>query len=386
MASIRKRTWSTKTGEKSAWIVAYLHKDKDGKLKQHIRTFATKKAAAEWRATMTVERQRGIHVPATTSITIAEAGARWIEGAQNDGLEASTVVGYGQYLKYHITPFIGDFRLADLSAASIEDFRNELRREGRSPAMVKKVITALGSIITHAMSLGLASRNPVREAAQYGRRRARLSARHQKRLEVGIDIPTKEELAAILQAAAGRWRPLIWTTVFTGLRASEIRGLRWEDVDLKAATLQVRQRADRWNRIGSPKSAASQREVPLTPKLVGILKEWKLACPKGPQELVFPDDDGTVVSLTVIRRQALGKTQIAAGLSRDAINPKYAMHSFRHAAASLLIESGKFTAKEIQALLGHSSIQMTFDTYGHLFRDPETTQKKMAALEAQLVG
>jgi len=65
--------------------------------------------------------------------------------------------------------------------------------------------------------------------------------------------------------------------------------------------------------------------------------------------------------------------------------PKYGMHSLRHAAASLFIEQG-FTPKKVQALMGHSSIQMTFDTYGHLFPSQESDQEAMRQLQARLVG
>jgi hypothetical protein len=63
MASIRKRTWSTAKGERSAWIVAYLYKGTDGQRKQHIKTFATKSAATEWRAELQVRQKHGLHIP-----------------------------------------------------------------------------------------------------------------------------------------------------------------------------------------------------------------------------------------------------------------------------------------------------------------------------------
>ena len=383
MASIRKRTWTTKSGEKSAWIVAYLHKSK-----QHIRTFKTKKAAAEWRATMTVERQKGIHVPASTSITVAEAGQRWLDQAMNDGLELASVEVYRQHLELHIAPFLGDVRLAELTAAGVEDFRVTLatgKDRRRSPALIRKVVISLGSILGHAMALGLASRNVVREAAGHSRRRQRLAKRHEKRLEIGVDIPTKDELRLILSHARGRWRALIVTAIFTGLRASELRGLTWKDVDLDAATLRVRQRADRWNKIGSPKSASSAREVPLAPMAVNALKEWQLACPKGDFDLVFPDDNGNVVALVVIRRQALGKTLVNAGLCASQSHPKYSMHNLRHAAASLFIEQG-FSPKKVQTLMGYSDIGMTFNVYGHLFPSQDSDAEAMRQLQARLVG
>src|SRR6516165_8767018 len=78
-----------------------------------------------------------------------------------------------------------------------------------------------------------------------------------------------------------KYRPLLLTAIFTGLRASELRGLRWEDVDLPHAKLHVRQRADWYNKIDKPKSESSERTVPLTPIVVNTLREWKLRCPKG---------------------------------------------------------------------------------------------------------
>ena len=380
MASVRKRTWNTKTGEKSAWVVAYMHKGK-----QHLKTFPSKREATAWRAEMQTEQKKGIHTPASVSITVSEAAGRWLDQAMNDGLERSTVVGYQQQVKYHIEPFIGPQRLADLSAAGIEDFRNQLHREGRSPAMVRKVVISLGGIFAHAMSAGLAARNPVREATQYGKRRQRLAARHTARLEVGRDIPSKDELRLILSHASGRWRALIVTAIFTGLRASELRGLAWDDVDLDRVTLRVRQRADKWNQIGSLKSATSAREVSLAPMVVNALKEWQLACPKGPRGLVFPDDHGNVVSLTVIRWQALGKTLVAAGLCASQAHPKYSIHNLRHAAASLFIEQG-LSPKKVQALMGHSDIGMTFNVYGHLFPSQDGDQEAMRQLQARLIG
>jgi integrase len=385
MASVRKRTWQTKTGEKSAWVVAYTLKGK-----QHLKTFRTKREATAWRAEMQHEVKEGIHTPATASISVAEAGALWLAQAAMDGLEASTVMQYRQHLDYHIAPFLGHVKLAELAPASIQEFRNRLIGEGRSHVMAKKVITSLGAILAAAMATGRVARNVVREQTRQQRtRERRLEKRHDKRLDVGVDLPTKDEIRAMLGAAQGRWRPLVVTAVFTGLRASELRGLTWADVDLDVdldrATLRVRQRADRWNKIGSPKSATSQREVPLAPMVVNTLKEWRLACPKGEANLVFPNRVGKIETLPSIHRRGLGPLQVAAGLTTDPIHPKYGLHSLRHAAASLFIEQG-FSPKRVQALMGHSSIQMTFDTYGHLFPSKDDDAAAMQQLQARLVG
>jgi integrase len=383
MAKVRKRTWTSKAGEQTAWIADYL--DQAGK--RHIKTFATQKAAKDWLVETQHEVKQGIHTPSRTSITVAEAGEEWISQAETDGLEASTVMQYRQHLHYHIAPFIGRMKLGELAPVSVANFRNALIREGRSRVMAKKAVSSLGAILAGAMSNGKAARNVVREQArQQGTRQRRLEKRHDTDLEVGVGIPTKDEIRAILAVAQGRIRPLIVTAIFTGLRASELRGLTWDDVDLEQASLTVRQRADRWGKIGSPKSDAGKRDVPLAPMVVNTLREWRLACPKGELSLVFPNGQGNVESLPNLHRRALGSLLDAAGIPRDEKNNlKYGLHAFRHAAASLFIEQG-FTPKRVQALMGHSTIQVTFDTYGHLFPSQDEDQAAMQQLQARLVG
>jgi integrase len=78
---------------------------------------------------------------------------------------------------------------------------------------------------------------------------------------VGVDIPTPDEIKRIVHAATGRVRPFLVTVIFTGLRSSELRGLRWSDVDRKNGELHVRQRADRYNEIGKPKSESGERVI-----------------------------------------------------------------------------------------------------------------------------
>ena len=394
MAKVKKRTWTTKAGtKKTAWAADYF----DGAGKRRLKTFATKKEADAWLVGARGEIAQGTHTPARASVTVAQAGEQWIAQGETDALERSTLRQYRQHLDYHINPFIGAVRLAELTPAMIPDFRNRLIREGRSRVMAKKVVGSLGSIIATAMAAGRVGRNVVRDQDRQSRRQNRLDKRHTKRLEIGVDIPSKDEIRAMLDAADGWFRPLLVTAVFTGLRASELRGLRWGDVDLDGAELTVRQRADRWGMIGSPKSDAGKRSIPLAPMVVNALKEWRLACPKGREGLVFPTDQGKARQLNTIHTHGLVPLQVAAGIMAeqgdDSVNgnkrkrarPKYGLKALRHAAASLFIEQC-FTPKRVQALMGHSTIQITFDTYGHLFPAPEDDKAAMRQLQARLVG
>ena len=101
--------------------------------------------------------------------------------------------------------------------------------------------------------------------------------RNKRRLEVGRDIPTTDEMRRLIEAASFKLKfsTLLKVAALTGLRASELRGLRWADVDLKANELHIRQRADRWNRIGPPKSDSGTRKIPFGADLALALKGWK---------------------------------------------------------------------------------------------------------------
>jgi integrase len=192
---------------------------------------------------------------------------------------------------------------------------------------------------------------------------------------------------------------------FCGLRGSELRGLRWLDVDLQARKISVAQRADASHQIGKLKSKAGYRKIHMPPMVVQALREWKLVCPKGDLGLVFPNGLGKVESHSNILERGLHPIPISAGFTvpvqvlndagapiinnagkavmRDA--PKYGMHSLRHACASLWIESG-YNPKQIQKLMGQSSIKVTFDVYGHLFSNDEADQRAAEQVQKHLLG
>src|SRR5262249_8297203 len=159
-----------------------------------------------------------------------------------------------------------------------------------SHAMIKRVRNDLGALLSNAQEEGLIARNVVREIRSRRRRgKERQAERRAKRkLRVGVDVPTPEEIRAIVGTLHGGCGPLPLTAIFSGLRGSELRGLRWANVDLSKRELHGRERADEYNVLGRPKSGSGDRTVPLTPLVVKALREWKLGCPKGKLGLVFP--------------------------------------------------------------------------------------------------
>jgi integrase len=368
--SVRKRKWTTRSGEaKEAWVVDYAQ---DGH--RHIETFKRKKDADDYANKVGVDIKSGTHTPLSRSITVREAAEDWIKAVELNGRERGTVVMYRQHLGVHILPRLGSHKLASLTTPKVHAFSDGLLADGVSHAMARKVLTSLKSLIGDAQRRGNVAQNVALNVRIETPTRGR-------QLGVGVEIPTPDEIRRLIAAAQGRMRAVVVTAAMTGLRASELRGLHWSDVDLKRAELHVRRRADRYGSIGAPKSRADERTIPLTPTTVSTLREWKLACPPG--ELVYPTRNGNVEHHTDLMRKLKAVVE-AAGIG------KYGLHALRHFYASWCInrrtDGGlELPPKTVQARLGHASIAMTLDRYGHLFPRGDDGAE-LAAAERKLLG
>jgi integrase len=305
-------------------------------------------------------------------------------------LERSTIKQRREHFRLHVGPFLGGEKLSDLTMPRIGEFADALRAGARSLSMRRKVMTNLKTVLTFAQTKGWVAQNVARGV------KIKSDDRNTETgpLRDGVDFPSRAELRTIMEAAAGRWRPLIITAIFTGMRASELRGLPWGNVDLENRIIYARQRADAWGVIGKPKSKAGNRDIPLTPMLANTLKEWRPNCPPGPLGLVFPNGAGNVESHTNIVNLFWDPLQIKAGMTVEGLDaagkpvaaPKYGLHALRHAAVSLFIAHLGWTPKRVQTVAGHSSIRMTYDLYGHMFTDRTNDQEAFKNLEAAIVA
>ena len=323
-----------------------------------------------------LEEFSGLRSHVAGKLTVAEAGEQWLKHAKagvgrDAPLERATTRGYEDMLNRHIVPMIGRVPLANINADAVKSFEARILEGKRTRATIKRVLACLVSILADAG----APRNAVRDRPRYKK-----SGRSNSQLEVGKDIPTPDEARSIIHGAADKWRPILITAIFTGLRASELRGLPWKDVDFPNGEIHVRQRADRFYEIGPPKSESSQRSVPMPRYVANTLKEWKLRCPKGEHDLVFPNGKGKVEDLGNIIHRGLIPAQIASGVIDENGKAKYTgMHCLRHYYASWCINRTKdgglgLPPKNVQARLGHSTLAMTMDTYGHLFKGDDAEE------------
>ena len=379
------------------WLLDY----QDGAGKRRAKQFRTKSEAISFETVVRAQIAAGVHVADSVAITVREAGDFWLQRARVEGLEESTARQYRQHLEHHILPLLGAVKLSRLTQPMVEEFRDKLL-ETRSRALTRAVLASLKSILKEAQRRGLVGQNVAMQT----------QVRQSKRDREKIEIPSKDEIRGMLSKSAelwplaraltsrgreGRavalpWRAFILTAIFTGLRLSELRGLTWDNVDLAEGVIRVRQRADLHNKMGPPKSEAGKRDVPLAPLVINTLKEWRLACPASSLKLAFPTKTGGIISGSNLHRQCwrpllreLGLVELRVGENRKEIEePRYTFHCLRHTAASLFIEQG-WTPKKVMTVMGHSSIQMTFDLYGHLWKTLDDDAKAMEQIEARLL-
>jgi integrase len=259
---------------------------------------------------------------------------------------------------------------AKISKLSKEDrkcFRVALDRVNMTarpmkPATLRKLLITLGGILTYAVRMRYIDFNPCREIEK-----PKGNSLHEEKHEMMILKPP--EIRALLNAAAPQKdKVLFMTAVLTGGREGEILGLQWGDIDWVNSQLFVR-RTFNHGRFMEPKTKTSRRKIDLAPGLVHELKKWKLACPKGDLDLVFPSEAGTPWDNTNMVRRSFRRSLRKAGL------PRVRFHDLRRTYASLLIDQGEHP-KYIQTQMGHSSIKVTMDIYGHLM---DTVNQKAAS-------
>jgi integrase len=387
MAGVSKRKPGPGKDSKARYRVSYYDRNK----KRRNRSFPTKKLADAFKLKVEVELSQGVHTPDGGSFTVKQAGDAWIETAENNGLERSTIRPYRNHMDLHIGPLIGHVKLSRLTTPDVERFKDDLLKT-RSRAMVKKVLGSLKMLLSDAQRVGNVAQNVALPVTLVDRGREKTK----------VEIPTKQELNGLVGGASSHGdgvRALLVTAALSGLRSSELRGLAWSSVDLKTGMIQVDRRADQWGKMGSPKSEAGRRGVPVPGMVVNALREWKTACPKGLHDLVFPNGVGKVESHSNIVNRIFNPIQLGLGLHDESVpselsedglkfsplKARYGFHSLRHFYASLIIEEG-FIPKRVQELMGHSTIQMTMDTYGHLFTDPEGDRSHLKSMEAGLLA
>lgn len=267
----------------------------------------------------------------------------------------------------HIAPALGRLPLSEISPQHIQSLYAQLAREGYSLATRREVHVTLRQALGHAVRWGLISRNPA--SAELVDAPKQTVVRQDEEEIRALSEEQVQRFFEYAESTGSRWRNYYVVAIRTGLRPGEALALRWEDLDLEAdpASLRVRRTLDTHGppRFGPPKTPASRRTLALhfEAREALVAQRAMLASenlPTGPKNLVFPSQSGGPMNAGNLRRRYLQPDLDAAGL------PRLTLHELRHTFASIALHDWMLPPKIVQEALGHESLKMTVDLYGHL--------------------
>jgi integrase len=318
------------------------------------KTFAPLKDARAWRQESQVALRKGT-LCAPSSTTLTEAAEEWLAAAglgvirtrSGDAYKPSAVRAYKQALRHRVLPTLGSKRVTAISQLMLQDLADQLSAQGLSLSSVRNTILPLRAIYRRAHNRGEVALNPTLKLtlpAVRGRRDR---------------IAAPAEAITLLDALPLSERTIWATALYAGLRLGELQALDWSHIDLERNLLQVERSWDRHTGFVAPKSRSGERRVPITATLRCELLNHRLRQGKGGRGLVFtnqrnagPFNPSTVALHSKAAWAAAGLTPIG-------------LHECRHNYASYMIAAGVNT-KALSTYMGHASITITLDRYGHL--------------------
>ena len=362
---IRRRHARTCRSQKCACPWEAFVYDKREK-KKHRKVFATQAEAKSWRADKQIAADRG-KLRAATKMTVRQAADEFLAGARDGSIRTSarrpykpaTIRSYDEALRLRVLPKLGHMRLSDVQRADVQDLADGL--DGMSASTIQNTIDPLRVIYRRAIRRDLVTVDPTEhlDLARPDGRRDRIAS------------PT--EAAELLDALDEKDRALWATAFYTGLRRGELRALRCSDIDLAARVIHVRRGWDAVEGEQEGKSAAARRDVPILDPLLPILSDHVKGGDRVGDALVFgrtptePFVPSTVRARALATWKAENARRVKAADGRENVDllAPITLHEARHTCASVLIEAN-VNAKALSVIMGHATITMTFDTYGHL--------------------
>jgi integrase len=247
---------------------------------------------------------------------------------------------------------VGAWKLSQLTARAVSEFRDRVRSAKVTVPTTRKVLATLHSVLAFAISQEWIATNAAHRVKVIGPRDEGSKK---------ITPPSKDALHAIINEADEEFRLMLIFAASTGARAGEQWAVRWRDLDLDKCELRISRRVDAYGEVGAPKTTAGVRTVPLSAQLVSMLKAHKIKSRfSKPEGLIFTNSHGYHIGHdNLVKRRFLplfDVTKIA----------RFNWHGLRHFAVSTWIEAG-LAPKTVQTFAGHASLQVTMDRYGHLF-------------------
>lgn len=334
-------------------------------------------AARSYSRDVEADKARGSYVdPAKGKITVADAWKRFEAGPLRSYKE-STQASHRFHFRTYVLPALGNRRLNAVEKEDVEtlmrDLEEKVRKDGRKLkaggyGTREKTLRALQRFFSEMVANGRVARNPALGVKP--------GSRPAPSIDGGGQALEVVQVTALVDATPEYWRPLVALLATSGLRISEALGLRRRDLDLAGGTATVRQAVVEVEGklvLTTPKTKASRRSVKLIPSVVSMLKTQAL--PLDPDGFVFTQPGKTApLSRTWFNRRVLKPAAARAG-----IQPLVSAHDLRHTAGAIASKTGMHPMA-VKEMMGHSSIKVTYDVYGHLF--PTMHEAGIAGVEA----
>lgn len=361
---VKRRYYNNDKGEKvfSSWMYDFY--DVFGK--RHKKSgFKTRAEEEQKEAVAKADYNKGLATSNDNNMKFKDLIEQFIRLHAEIYLKPSTVRGYKDHFKLHITDFFGEIKLVDITPVIINRFMEQKIKSGLSNKTVNHLLTTLGTAFNWAINNNYMMYNPVSIV---------------KKLKVQqkeMEFLTEEEIKKVLEVAETEYPdfyPILITTIYSGMRRGEVLGLTWDCIDFDKSIIKVRKSLYKGT-LSTPKTDCSIRDIQVPSKLIQVLKQYKKFAVKNELNLVFTQKNGKPIDADNLMNRRYRKILKLAGVKQ------IRFHDLRHTYASLLI-SKDLNFKYIQKQMGHSSFEVTMNTYAHLM--PEVYEKSKLILNELL--
>ena len=353
---------SIKQRSPGSWqIRVFLGRDPHGKIIRRNETVRGKKADAERRLReILTDLDQGI-APPQQRYKLSEWLDLWMQDVIIPNRRQKTADRYQSAISKHIVPYLGDVEIAKLAPRQIQSLESQLLRDGMAPKGVQMIHNVLSGAMKHAVRMELVSRNPV----------AAVTPPTASRVEAfSPEIVQVQDLLRTAKSLDHYFWPCIHLIAYTGMRRGEALGLTWDNLDLDKQTLQIKASlviTSLGIALEPPKTASGLRTVDLDDLTIAVLRQHRsrqleLARQLGvhPPEMVFPRRD--------LQEWCHPNTLSHAvqSLAKKAGCPQITLRSLRHFHATVVLHHNKENPVVASQRLGHSSVSITTDIYGHV--------------------
>lgn len=346
--TIKKRYHTNKNGEKvSSW--GYDFYDIFGKRHQKS-GFKTKPDAEKSQAEDMQNSNAGCNSSLNKNIKFKDVVEKFISLYAEVNLKQSTIRSYKEHYRLHLKDFFLDIKLIEINTIILLRFIKQKKKEGLSNKTINNILTTIGTVFNWAIEQGYTNSNPVQRVKK-------LKVQH-----LEMKFLTQEEIDTVLKYTYENYvdfYPILLTAIYTGMRRGEIFALTWDCIDFKQNKIKVRKTLYK-ETFTTPKTNCSIRDIKTPQKLMEILKHHKeLQTQNNHLNLVFCQSNGKPIDADNIIKRRFNKILKGSGVK------EIRFHDLRHTYASLLLAKD-MNIKYIQKQMGHSSFEVTMNTYAHL--------------------